>query len=266
MANLKIVIVTQARVGSTRFPEKVLKDVGGGNTMLSLHLKRLKRSKLFDDIIVATTHEEKVNKIESIAKNENVISFRGSTNDVLDRFYQAAKNHHPDYIVRVTSDCPLIDADLVDQVILLATSKSLDYVSNTLSEEYPDGQDIEVIKWQVLERAWKEAQIPSEREHVTPFIRKNLDYNGGNLFKGENLSAPDNFTNIRMTVDEPDDLKAIQTLINQLGMNKSWLDYTNYILSNPEQFNNQKNIRNEGYLKSLSKEKNNSNGSRSGSL
>lgn len=255
MENLNIIIITQARVGSTRFPKKVLHEVCSGISVLGLHLKRLKESKLYNDIIVATTLEEQVKHIELIAKNEKVQYYKGSTEDVLDRFYQAAKNHQPDYIVRVTSDCPLIDADLVDQVISLAVDNDLDYASNTLAEEFPDGQDVEVIRWATLEKTWKEAKLPSEREHVTPFIKKNSDYTGGGFFKAKNLSAPNNFNKIRMTVDEPEDLKAIQILINNLGIDKSWTDYTNYILSNPDLFINQKIVRNEGYLKSINKEK-----------
>ncbi|SMG23509.1 spore coat polysaccharide biosynthesis protein SpsF [Marivirga sericea] len=256
MENLKIVFITQARVGSSRFPEKVLHEVDSGLSMLALHLQRLKHSRLYSEIIVATTFEEKAEKIEMIAKSEGVLSFKGSTIDVLDRFYQAAKNHQPDYIVRVTSDCPLIDADLIDQVISLAIQNDLDYASNVLKEDFPDGQDIEVIRWKSLEKAWKDAKIASDREHVTPYIRKNSDYNGGHLFKAQNLSVDSQFSDIRMTVDEPDDLKTIQTLIKELGSEKSWLDYSDFILTNQDMFNNQKIIRNEGYLKSLKKDNN----------
>ena len=114
---MKIVIVTQARVGSTRLPEKVLKKVDDKHTLLSLHLERLKKSKLASSIVVATTNEKGAEKIISIAKEASIKSYQGSVDDVLDRFYQAVVPENPDYVVRVTSDCPLIDAELLDRTI-----------------------------------------------------------------------------------------------------------------------------------------------------
>lgn len=256
MENLNIIFISQARVGSTRFPEKVLQEVDSGLSMLALHLQRLKQSQFYSKIIVATTFEEKSEKIEKIAASEGVFSFKGSTDDVLDRFYQAAKDHQPDYIVRVTSDCPFIDANLIDDVISFAVKNNFDYASNTLTEDFPDGQDVEVIRWSSLEKAWNDAKLTSEREHVTPYIRKNSDFKGGTLFKTGNYSAKNKYSKLRMTVDEPKDLQAIQTLIKNLGTKKTWIEYSEFILNNPEMFNNQKIIRNEGYFKSLQNDKN----------
>jgi spore coat polysaccharide biosynthesis protein SpsF len=253
MERNKVIVITQARIGSTRFPAKVLQKIGN-DSLLAIHLRRLKKSTLAEKIIVATTLEEGSDNIVAIAHAEGALAFKGSTEDVLDRFYQAAKNQHPEYVVRVTSDCPLIDGLLLDEVIKMTIENNLDYGSNTLMEQYPDGQDIEVIRWGTLERAWKEAKLNSEREHVTPYIRKNADYNGGTIFKAKNFQAPFNCSKIRMTVDKPEDLEAIKILITKLGVEKSWKEYTEYIINNPNEFSNQEILRNEGYLKSIQNE------------
>jgi spore coat polysaccharide biosynthesis protein SpsF len=259
MENLKIIVITQVRLGSTRFPGKVLEKVGD-YTLLELHLQRIKKSKLVSGVMMATTQEEGIEEIDKIAERESVGIYHGSTHDVLDRFYQSVIKLKPDYVIRLTSDCPLIDAALIDQVIQMAINYKLDYTSNTLLELFPDGQDVEVISWRALEIAWKEALLSSEREHVTPFIRKNCSINGGDLFTAMNYSPSNNYNHIRMTVDEPNDLDAIQVLINQLGTERDWKTYADYIIDNPEKFSNQKIMRNEGYLKSIEKEKNIHNG------
>ncbi len=250
MANNKISIITQARVGSTRFPQKVLQKIDGGS-MLSLHLKRLKGSLLSDKVIVATTLEEGADQIVKIAEDLGVEVYQGSTNDVLDRFYKAALPARPAYVVRVTSDCPLVDPKLIDQVVQMTLDKNLDYGANILKQEFPDGQDIEVFRFSALEKAWKEAKLQSDREHVTPFIRRNSSFLKGEMFKSGNYDAPENFHGIRMTVDEPVDLETIRILVDALGTEKDWITYTKYIIENPSEFSNQKIIRNEGYQKSL---------------
>ena len=253
MVSENVIILTQARIGSTRFPQKVLKKIGE-ESLLSIHLKRLKKSENASKIVVATTFENESDKIVEIAMLENIEAVKGSTHDVLDRFYQAAKNDKPDFVVRVTSDCPLIDHRLIDQVIEMTVQNNLDYGANILLEEFPDGQDIEVIKWSALEKAWLEAKLPSEREHVTPYIRKNTDFNGGTLFKAMNFPANANYNQVRMTVDEPSDLDTITLLISKFGLDESWKTYADYIAENSEVFENQKIVRNEGYLESLRKE------------
>ncbi|MEK8180275.1 glycosyltransferase family protein [Flavobacterium buctense] len=251
----KTIIVTQARIGSSRFPEKVLQTLGD-STLLGVHLERLKKSKLASQILVATTHENKSDQIISIANNAGIEAFQGSTEDVLDRFYQSVVNHNPDYVVRVTSDCPLIDPQLIDKVISMVQDNKLDYGANILIENFPDGQDVEVFTFKALQKAWEEATLLSDREHVTPYIRKNTDFNKGNMFKAMNYNAPENFNHVRMTVDEPSDLETVAVLIQKLGTDQDWKSYTHYILDHQEILENQKIIRNEGYLKSLNKETN----------
>ncbi len=251
---MKIIAVTQARIGSTRFPKKILNKING-KTLLELHIERIQKSKLIDDIIIATTTENGVEKIVEIADKVNVKYFKGSLNDVLDRFYQALKSHNPDYVVRLTSDCPLIDAELIDKVVKYTIDNNLDYCSNVLKETYPDGQDIEVFKYKALEQAWEQAELKSEREHVTPYIRNNASYNGGTLFISDSFDYIENYRDVRLTVDEAKDFEVIKLLIDKLGFEANWLDYTKCYLENTEiKSLNVNTIRNEGYLNSLKKD------------
>ncbi|WP_221405697.1 cytidylyltransferase domain-containing protein [Roseivirga echinicomitans] len=250
---MNVIIVTQARIGSSRLPRKILKRIND-QSLLEIHLSRLKKSKLATKIIVATTFESGIEEVIDIGKKMAVDVFQGATDDVLDRFYQSVKDFTPDYIVRVTSDCPLIDPELVDKVIEIVKAENLDYASNGLEELYPDGQDVEVFSFNALKKAWEEAKLPSDREHVTPYIRKNTDFMGGELFKAQNLACEKNYNQIRMTVDESADFEAMETLINELGVNEPWQTYTQYIIRHSDKFKNQSIYRNEGYLKSLQKD------------
>lgn len=247
---IKTILITQARTGSTRLPGKVLKEIGG-KSLLQIHLDRLKNCKNISEIIVATTVNEEDNVIFDKAIEWGYTASRGSESDVLDRFYQSVKDKKTDWIVRVTSDCPLIDPVLVDEVITFVQANNKDYGANILVENFPDGQDIEVFKFSALEKAWKEANLQSEREHVTPYIRNNSDYKGGALFSAVNYPCESDFSKVRMTVDESRDFDLIEILIDKLGVEKSWLEYTNYITDNNLTKVNDQIIRNEGLLKSL---------------
>jgi len=247
---VKTILITQARTGSTRLPGKVLKEIGG-KSLLQIHLNRLKKCKKVSKIIVATTINEEDTIIYDKAITWGFSASRGSESDVLDRFYQSVKDKNADWIVRVTSDCPLIDPELVDKVITFAQENGVDYCSNVFIENYPDGQDVEVFKFTALETAWKNAKLLSEREHVTPYIKNNSDYKKGNVFTALNYPCESDFSKIRMTVDESYDFELIEILINKLGIEKSWIEYTNYIIENNLTKINDKIIRNEGLLKSL---------------
>ena len=243
-------LITQARTGSTRLPGKVLKTING-RTLLEIHIERLQKCKNVSQILVATTTNEVDDVICKISLNSGTLSYKGSENDVLDRFYQAAKDIKPEWIVRVTSDCPLVDPLIIDAVIALAQVNDVDYCSNTLVEHFPDGQDVEVFKFLALQKAWKEAELKSEREHVTPYIRKNVNRNGGSIFSSVSFPCYTNFSHIRMTVDEQSDFDLIKRLINDLGAHESWLTYTRYIIYNNLHKVNEGIVRNEGFLKSL---------------
>jgi spore coat polysaccharide biosynthesis protein SpsF (cytidylyltransferase family) len=250
----KVIAITQARTGSTRLPSKVLKTISG-KTLLEIHLERLKKCKTISDLIVATTTESEDEKIVEIAQKVGLSYYRGSQNDVLDRFYQAAKPYSPDFVVRVTSDCPLIDPILIDNIVDYTINSGLDYVSNVIEQSgYPDGQDIEVFSYVALNEAWENAKLKSEREHVTPYIRNNSSYFGKNLFKSSGYPSPDDYTDVRLTVDEPQDFEVIKLIIEKLGSDKSWLEYTNYYLESKFKDINGSFERAEGYKKSLLKD------------
>ncbi len=251
---MKVIVVTQARSGSTRLPNKILKEIGG-KTLLQIHIDRIKQAKTIDAIYIATTTNVNDDKIEKLAKKLNVKYYRGSEDDVLDRFYQTVKNDKPNYVVRLTSDCPLIDPILIDEVVTQAKERELDYYANILEELYPDGQDIEVFTFSALEKAWNEAKLNSEREHVTPFIRNNSSYKNGKLFKSDNYAPDKNYNHVRLTVDEQVDFDVIEKIINDLGLEKDWKTYADYYLYNPDiKMLNSKVVRNEGYQKSINKD------------
>jgi spore coat polysaccharide biosynthesis protein SpsF len=252
---MKILGITQARVGSTRLPGKIFKQIYG-QSLLEIHLQRILKSKLLSSLKIATTFEDGVEQILVIANDLNVAIFQGSTDDVLDRFYHAAESELPDYVVRFTSDCPLIDAEIVDSVIQHAISHEYDYVSNTLLATYPDGLDVEVFKYSALVDAFKNATLKSEREHVTPYIWKNSTSYGGNLFTSDSVQHSEDLSDIRITVDTEEDFKVIEKLITKLGNECSWLDYVDLLKKNAEISEiNRTFSRNEGYQKSINEDK-----------
>ncbi len=250
---IKTVLITQARTGSTRLPGKILMEVND-TPLLKIHLDRLNKSKNVDKIIVATTISKEDDIIEKLCADWGYDVIRGSENDVLDRFYQAVKNIKPNWVVRVTSDCPLIDPQLVDKVVEITKLENKDYGANVIDETFPDGQDVEVFKFSSLEKAWTEANRLSEREHVTPFIRNNSDLKSGNLFSAISYKNNTDYSMIRMTVDEQKDFELINKIISDLGSEQSWLYYTEYIIKNDLANINGNIIRNEGYIKSLKKD------------
>ena len=252
---LRTLVVTQARTGSSRLPGKVLKEVNG-KSLLQIHLERLKQCAKISEIVVATTVSDEDEIIYKKAIEWGCTASRGSELNVLDRFYEAVKDKNPDWIVRVTSDCPLLDPQLVDAIVLYAQNHDYDYVSNGLIEHFPDGQDVEVFKFSALKSAWKNAKLSSELEHVTPYIINNSDVKGGHLFSANNFECEQDYSHIRMTVDEPRDFDLIKHLIGKLGTEKTWLEYTNYMIDNNLTKMNDQIIRNEGLLKSLEKDTN----------
>jgi spore coat polysaccharide biosynthesis protein SpsF len=251
---MNIIAITQARVGSSRLPAKVLKEIDK-KPLLQLHLERASQSKMIDGLVVATTTEPDADKIAAIVQKMKLGIYHGSSEDVLDRYYQAAKNFHADYVVRITSDCPLLDAQLMDDVIRFAMDQKVDYVSNTLKPSFPDGQDVEVFRFSALEKAWKEARLQSEREHVTAYIWKNSTWFNRNIFTSINFQGQTDYSNVRLTVDEHQDIETISALIEALGMDAGWEAYAQYYQAHTARMNNGEIKRNEGYHKSISDEK-----------
>lgn len=254
---MKVLAITQARYGSTRLPAKILKEVNG-MTLLEIHLRRILRAKTINKLKIATTEEEGSKFIIDVAKRVGVDYYQGSVDDVLSRFYGTAVPEHPDYVVRLTSDCPLIDPNIIDEVVNFALQHDYDYVS-TDAVSFPDGLDTSVIKFSALEKAYKEANLISEREHVTPYIWKNGTANGGTLFKSckyQNMVGNYNANDYRITVDEPEDFEVIKNLIEHLGIEKDWKTYIDYLMDHKDIYAiNSRFMNNEGYAKSLKNDK-----------
>jgi len=248
-----ILIIIQARMGSSRLPGKILKEVLD-KPLLYFLIKRLKLVNTPNKLIIATTTSKKDDPIVEFAKNHNIDYYRGSEDDVLDRYYQTALKFDGEIIVRITADCPLMDPELVDMGIELLISRNFDYVSDNHPETYPDGYDVEVFTFNALETAWKEGKLPSEREHVTPYIWKNP-----NLFKLGVYKSDVDLSSFRITIDEEDDYILISKIFEAFKGN--WLnirlkDVINFLRKNPEVLKiNERYIRNEGYLKSLEEDK-----------
>lgn len=202
---MKTGAVVQARTSSTRLPYKVLKELpcGSGVTVLEQVIRRLKKSKKLDEVIVATTVDKADEKIVELSKKENVKWFKGSIDDVLERYYLAASENDLDVIVRVTSDCPCIDPEIVDFLIEEHIRAGADYTSNCLVRTYPHGLDVEVLSFAALAQAHREAKNSFEREHVCPYIYRTKPRE----FKIQLLKAPENLTapEIRITLDTQED-------------------------------------------------------------
>ena len=249
MGNKNLCII-QARVGSTRLPGKVLKMVGE-QTLLEREVDRVNLAKKIDKIVIATTINKEDDEIEILCQKIGLDCYRGSAEDVLERYYQCARQYSEyENIIRITGDCPLIDPIVIDQVIDFFTKNNFDYASNVNPVTFPDGLDIEVFKKDVLSRTNKEAEIFSDREHVTQYMRKDSKNKIGNFFNTKDYS------NYRLTVDELEDLEVVKFIIKNSQPNASYLDYVNLLDKHLEIKNKNKHIaRNEGLTKSLAKDK-----------
>lgn len=245
---MNIVAITQARFSSSRLPGKVLKKLGS-QTVLGLHLSRIKKAKHITSIMVATTTEVESKEIESIAKENGASCFHGDLNDVLDRFYKAVVDLRPDYVVRITSDCPLIDPELIDDMITKFLDKKCDYAANCTQPTLPDGMDAEIFTFAALERAWKEASKRSEREHVTPYIRESGE------FSTYSVEYDYDWGGIRMTLDTEEDYQVLLSLVEACGEDATVETYVKYLQAHPEiRKINSIYERNEGYKKSLNED------------
>jgi len=202
--------ILQARVSSTRLPGKVLKPIMG-YPMLQRQIQRVQRAATIDFLVVATSTQDSDAPLADLCTKLGIPCFRGSLEDVLDRYYQAAKPYQPDHVIRLTGDCPLADPGLIDTIVNHHLKGGFDYTSNTIDPTYPDGLDVEVFTFAALTRAWNDARLLSEREHVTPFIKKNPD-----VFSISNVTGPVDYSHLRWTVDEPEDFQLITRIYEAL--------------------------------------------------
>jgi len=235
-------------MGASRLPNKVLMPLAG-KPVLEHVVRRCQHAQLVERVIVATTVDSKDIPIVNFVSGLNISVFCGAVNDVLDRYYQAARLFGIRHIVRITADCPIIDPDIIDRVIGEYFDTGADYATNTLKETYPDGEDVEVFSFDILSRAWNDAKIPSEREHVTPYIRKN------DVFKKTNLVSKVDLSQHRWTLDEPRDYDKLSAIFDALYKEDIFFhmkDVLNFLSDHPEvdRINSDIN-RNEGYTKSL---------------
>lgn len=247
---MNILAILQARVSSSRLPNKVLAPILG-EPMLARQIERLRRSRLIDQLVVATSDMPSDDSLEVLCNALGVPCFRGSLDDVLARFQGAYLQFGPsDHVVRLTGDCPLADPAVIDHVIQSHLTSGSDYTTNALQPTWPDGLDVEVFRSAALARACEEARLPSEREHVTPYIHKNPA-----IFQIKHVQGELNLSSMRWTVDEPADLAFVREVYSALYPRDPAFD-TASILSllarRPElgQLNDQF-LRNEGYAKSL---------------
>jgi len=247
--------IIQARTNSSRLPNKVLLNYKN-LTPLSILIKRLKKSKYLKKIIIATTKKKNDDKIVKYCKENKILSFRGDENNVLKRYYLAAKKFKIKKIVRITSDCPLIDYRILDQMIKIFKKKRIDYYANALPLpcKFPDGMDIEIFTFKTLKETFKKALLPSEKEHVTNYMWKK------NNFKILKKNINNDLSKYRFTIDYKKDFVFFCKLIDKFGINKihtvSMNDLINFVKKNQYLVEYQKKIkRNQGWKSSLIKDK-----------
>ncbi|MES9684803.1 glycosyltransferase family protein [Gottfriedia acidiceleris] len=208
---MKVVAIIQARMGSTRLPGKVLLKVLN-KPLLAYQVERVKRSKLINEIVIATTTKDLDREIVNFCELMFLSYYRGSEDDVLSRYYEAASIYKADIVVRITSDCPLIDPNIIDLVIneFIINMKQIDYASNTVQRSFPIGMDIEVMSYSLIESINRLNLVQPFREHVTPYV-----YNSGNFIIRQVLQETDK-SHIRLTVDTPEDFILIRKVIEEL--------------------------------------------------
>lgn len=228
-----VVILIQARLGSTRLPGKPLKQVLN-KPLLHYLVDRLKRVKLADELVLATTDKPQDDPLVDFSKRVDMLYFRGSEDNVLERYYLAAKQSKANIIVRITSDCPLIDPLLIDHNLALFLEKypHTDYQSNALKRTYPRGMEIEIFTFKSFEKVFTEAKRDEEKEHVTPYY-----YRHPELFTIENIEGDGKNSHLRLTVDTSEDFELVRKIIEELYPQKQEFtlsDIINLLKQNPE--------------------------------
>jgi spore coat polysaccharide biosynthesis protein SpsF len=231
----RAVAVVQARTGSTRLPGKVLRPIAG-RPLLALVVDRLRRARSLADVVVATSDLQRDLPIVELCRAEGVACHTGSETDVLDRFHGAAAAAGADPVVRVTADCPLVDPEVVDRLLDLFASGGYDYAGVATgatpfdgSGRYPDGLDVECFSFAALDRAWREARDPYDREHVTPYL-----YRVAGRFRSGRLTREDDLGEERWTVDGPEDLALVERVVEALGPEAGLDDVRAFLDAHPD--------------------------------
>ncbi|HVZ64214.1 MAG TPA: glycosyltransferase family protein [Opitutaceae bacterium] len=248
-----IAAIIQARMGSSRLPGKSLCPIGG-QPLLGHIIDRLKACRLLDKVVVATTTAPEDDALAAYAAGKSAGVFRGGRDDVLDRYFRATQETGAEVVIRITADDPFKDPEVIDQVTACVLGNpDLDYASNTLQPTFPEGLDVEVFRASALTKAWREAKLPSEREHVTPYIWKNPG-----IFRIENIRHAEDLSGLRWTIDYPEDLVFARAVYENLHVgNRIFLmDEILALLERQPQIGqiNAGIRRNEGYLLSIQRE------------
>ena len=235
---LNVIAIVQARMGSSRFPGKILKKVKN-KYLIDILLSRLSLSSKINKIIVATSKNSENDILESVLKKKGYDVFRGSEENVLNRYYEVAKKYSPKVIVRITGDCPLIDFTILDEIIRIYNLGKYDYVSNTINPTFPDGLDIEVFSKKALDIAHSEAITTYQKEHVTPYIKENK---GFDCF---NVESKKDYSKERWTVDDPEDFVVIKNILDHFWPNIyfKWTEVLELKKRNPGLFYENKHIK-----------------------
>jgi len=238
---MRIVAIIQARTGSSRLPRKVLLDLAG-EVMLTRVVNRARRAQALDEVVVATTVQPADKSIVHLCAERGWLFFRGSKEDVLDRYHHAAVTHQADIVVRITSDCPLIEPEIVDRVVheFLDRQPEVDYACNMLPRRtFPQGLDTEVMRFDVLERAWREDRNPAWREHVTPYIQCHPD-----LFHTHGIMNEVDYSHMRWTVDAPEDLAFVRRVYEHFCHDRfSWREVLAVLDEHPEWLEINRHVR-----------------------
>lgn len=246
--------IIQARMGSARLPGKMMSLIGG-KTLIRHCIDQVKQSTTINKVLVATTEGPEDDTLAEFVMKTGCDVFRGSSKDVLDRFYKAAKSHKADVVVRICGDCPFIDPEIIDKTVqyFLDAGGRYDYVSNVHPPSFPDGYDVEVFTFNVLEHVWMTANLTSQREHVTTTIWEYPD-----TYRVGVLSNEDDLSKFRVVVDEPEDLEMLSLLYSKLGSRSLTLNNVIELLQASPDIReiNSSFEREAGYRKSLAEDKN----------
>jgi spore coat polysaccharide biosynthesis protein SpsF len=248
---MKTIAMIQARLKSSRFPGKVLEKIKD-KTIIEVMVERLKKCQHIDKVVVVIPDNEP--KLEAFFKDKDISYYPGSEKDVLKRFYDANKYYHGDHVVRLTADCPLIDPDIVDAVVSQHKTASSEFTTNSWigKETFPDGLDVSVMTGQILARVHAEATEDKDREHVVTYV-----YDNPQRFKSCIVDAKENYPEMRLTVDYPEDLEVIKNIcaeFHDLRFNTN--DIIKLYHRKPEIFKiNITNVRNESYIEQVEKKK-----------
>lgn len=250
--HMKIKAIIQARMGSSRLPGKVLMEVMG-RPLLSYEIERLRFNKTIDEIFIATTVNKVDDPIAKFSEKEGLRFYRGSEDDVLDRYYQAAKKYNANHIMRLTADCPLIQPDICDRIVDTYFDSGCDYACT--GESFAEGLDCEVISFKALSQAWREAKLKSEREHVTLYIRNHPE-----RFRLVIVENKTDDSKYRLSVDEKEDYSVVKAILENLYKRSDNYftieEIFAFLNAHPEIYKlNSHIIRNEGLSKSLQEDK-----------